>query len=244
MRKTLLFTALAAAAGVCAAQDVGRVVSSSPIYRQVEVPQQVCTTEEVQVRPSQWQPQQNCRTQSRFENRAVGYNVTYEYAGRRYDTQTATPPGSTIPLRVSAMGVSSLAPPLPSDGSGPATAGAAYGSADAGTPQNGSIGSSYSTLQAQEPDQPVQVQPGVVVPTTTYTTVRRVVQPAAIIIQPPPPPPVYLTPAYPAYPAYSPAYGPGYGSGYGGGYYPGTSAWAGIPLGLSLNLGYSRGRWR
>jgi hypothetical protein len=230
MKKTLLFTALAAATGVCAAQEAGRVLASTPIYREVEVPQQVCTTEEVQVQPSQWQRQQNCRTRSRLENRAVGYNVTYEYAGRRYDTQTATQPGATIPLQVTAMGVSSLAPPLAAEAPAAPASGTRYGSNDA--PQGGS--GSYSTLPSPEPEGPVTVQPGVVVPTAPYGVVHRVVQPVPVIVQPAP---VYLAPAYPAY-------GPGYGYGYGGGYYPGASAWGGVPLGLSLNLGYSRGRWR
>jgi len=42
---TLLFT------GLCAAQDEGLVISSTPVVQQVAVPRQVCTTEEVAVQP-------------------------------------------------------------------------------------------------------------------------------------------------------------------------------------------------
>ncbi len=63
---------------------------------------------------------------------------------------------------------------------------------------------------------------------TTYSTTYRVAQPAPVIVQPAP---VIVQPAYPAYPAYPPY----------GGYYP-APAWGGMPIGLSLGLGYSR--WR
>jgi hypothetical protein len=38
------------------------------------------------------------------ENRIVGYNVTYEYNGRRYQAQLPTDPGPTIRLRVTPVG--------------------------------------------------------------------------------------------------------------------------------------------
>ncbi len=47
--KKLLVVALAAVAGVCAAQEMGRVVSSTPMIQQVAVPRQVCTNEQVAV---------------------------------------------------------------------------------------------------------------------------------------------------------------------------------------------------
>ncbi len=57
MKKLLVLTALVATGGVCLAQemnrdmgrDVGRVLSSTPVWQQVGVPQQVCTTEQVPV---------------------------------------------------------------------------------------------------------------------------------------------------------------------------------------------------
>ena len=43
---------------------------------------------------------QQCSTQTTYENRAVGYNVTYEYAGRQYQVQTPQDPGPTIRVQV------------------------------------------------------------------------------------------------------------------------------------------------
>lgn len=45
----LLATAALATSGLCAAQDFGRVVSSTPVMQQVAVPRQVCTNEQVEV---------------------------------------------------------------------------------------------------------------------------------------------------------------------------------------------------
>jgi uncharacterized protein YcfJ len=47
---------------------------------------------------------QNCTTQTSYENRTVGYNVVYEYAGRQYTTQMANDPGPTVQLQVTPMG--------------------------------------------------------------------------------------------------------------------------------------------
>ncbi len=47
------------------------------------------------------QEQTTCTTQTVYENRTVGYNVTYEYAGRQYQVQTPTDPGPTIRVQVS-----------------------------------------------------------------------------------------------------------------------------------------------
>lgn len=49
---------------------------------------------------SQVQNVQNCSTQTRYENRTMGYNVTYEYAGRQYMMQTPNDPGQFIPVQV------------------------------------------------------------------------------------------------------------------------------------------------
>jgi uncharacterized protein YcfJ len=48
----------------------------------------------------QYQNVQRCTTETYYENRTVGYNVVYEYAGRQYTTRTATDPGAWIPLSV------------------------------------------------------------------------------------------------------------------------------------------------
>lgn len=44
---------------------------------------------------------QKCTTQTQYETRTKGYNVTYEYAGRQYSVQMPYDPGPTIPVRVS-----------------------------------------------------------------------------------------------------------------------------------------------
>lgn len=49
MKKLFLLTVAAAASTVALAQEVGRVISSTPIIQQVGVPRQVCTTEQVAV---------------------------------------------------------------------------------------------------------------------------------------------------------------------------------------------------
>ena len=52
MKKSVLFSAmgvLAACGGVAQAQEVGRVISSTPVVQQVAVPRQVCTTQPMAV---------------------------------------------------------------------------------------------------------------------------------------------------------------------------------------------------
>ncbi|WP_404826408.1 glycine zipper 2TM domain-containing protein [Diaphorobacter aerolatus] len=43
---------------------------------------------QVEAGPPGYYPVQRCGTQTYYENRTVGYDVTYEYAGRRYTTRT------------------------------------------------------------------------------------------------------------------------------------------------------------
>ena len=154
MKKTLVRTAvltvLTAAAGLCAAQEMGRVISSTPIVQQVSVPRQMCHNETVVTPPSSSgggallgaivggvlgntvgggsgralatmagvvggavagdhiegrgpgyaQNVQRCGTQTYLENRTVGYNVVYEFAGRQYTTQMANDPGPQIQVQV------------------------------------------------------------------------------------------------------------------------------------------------
>lgn len=145
-----LASGLALASGACMAQDVGRVLSSTPVVQQVGVPRRVCTTEQVVVQapksgagavmgaiaggamgnavgrgagqaaatmlglvggaivgdriegapPEQLQNVQHCATQTVYENRTVGYNVQYEFAGKQYAVQMPQDPGPTIALQV------------------------------------------------------------------------------------------------------------------------------------------------
>jgi len=56
--------------------------------------------------PVQMQTVQNCGTQTFYENRPVGYNVVYEFAGKQYSVQMPNDPGPTIQLQVSPVGAS------------------------------------------------------------------------------------------------------------------------------------------
>lgn len=47
-----------------------------------------------------------CGTQTTYQNRTVGYDVTYEYAGRQYTTRMASDPGAYVPVEVGAVGES------------------------------------------------------------------------------------------------------------------------------------------
>lgn len=50
------------------------------------------------------QNQTTCTTQNIYENRLVGFNVVYEYAGKQYSVQLPQDPGPTIQLQVTPMG--------------------------------------------------------------------------------------------------------------------------------------------
>lgn len=155
MKKSLVLSLIGlGAVGVAQAQEVGRVLSTTPVIQQYAVPRQVCSTQQVAVEqpktgaggvmgaiaggavgnqighgggraaatvlgvvggailgdriegPGQTQVQnvQNCTTQTVYENRAVGYNVVYEYAGKQYTVQLPYDPGPTIKLQVSPVG--------------------------------------------------------------------------------------------------------------------------------------------
>jgi uncharacterized protein YcfJ len=154
MKKLLLLSAAMLSSGLCLAQDVGQVISSTPVMQQVGVPRQVCSTEEVTVQApksgagalmggiaggamgnavgggsgraaatmigifggailgdriegapmAQVQNVQRCGMQTFYENRTVGYNVVYEFAGRQYAVQMPNDPGPSIQLQVSPVG--------------------------------------------------------------------------------------------------------------------------------------------
>lgn len=55
---------------------------------------------EGQGRPPHYQDVQRCTTETFYENRTVGYNVVYEYAGRQYTTRTERDPGGWLPISV------------------------------------------------------------------------------------------------------------------------------------------------
>jgi len=47
---------------------------------------------------------QRCGTQTTYENRAVAYNVVYEFGGKQYSVQMPQDPGPTIQLQVTPVG--------------------------------------------------------------------------------------------------------------------------------------------
>ena len=53
---------------------------------------------------NQIQNQTTCSTQTVYENRLIGYNVVYEYAGKQYNVQLPQDPGPTIQLQVTPLG--------------------------------------------------------------------------------------------------------------------------------------------
>lgn len=96
MKKLLMVSALLAGAGLLsgavAAQEVGKVISSTPVLKKVTEPRSTCTNDAA--------GQQKCRTEMVTEDRNIGYKVVYEYAGKQHTVQLPFPPGATIPLEV------------------------------------------------------------------------------------------------------------------------------------------------
>jgi len=158
MNKAILVSAMGlaglASATVAWADEVGRVISSTPVVQQVPVSRQVCNQQVMQVQQpaptsgggavlgaivggllgntvgggfgraaatgvgvvagaavgnnleqrNQYQVAQQpvtaCNMQTSYENRTVGYNVQYEYAGKTYSVQMPYDPGPTIRLQI------------------------------------------------------------------------------------------------------------------------------------------------
>lgn len=51
----------------------------------------------------QAQTVQNCQTETVYENKVIGYNVTYEFAGKQYMVQMPNDPGPTIQVNVTPL---------------------------------------------------------------------------------------------------------------------------------------------
>lgn len=163
MKNTLLVPFVLLASGLVGAQELGQVISSTPVLQQVAIPRQVCNIEQVAVQQpksgagavmgavaggavgnavgngggraaatvlgilggamigdriegapqTQMQNMERCTTQTFYENRAVAYNVVYEYAGKQYSVQMPNDPGPTIQLQVTPVGMSDPAPNPP-----------------------------------------------------------------------------------------------------------------------------------
>ena len=63
--------------------------------------------------PVQTYNQTTCTMQSAYENRLVGYQVVYEYAGKQYTTQLQQDPGPTVELNVSPVAIMANTPVAP-----------------------------------------------------------------------------------------------------------------------------------
>ncbi len=59
------------------------------------------------------QPVTTCTTQAVMENRLVGYNVVYEYAGKTYNVQLPQDPGPTLAIQVTPAGMPAVTPAAP-----------------------------------------------------------------------------------------------------------------------------------
>lgn len=70
------------------------VLAATPIYEQVAVPQETCRT---------YSSYQRCETSTTYEDRIVGYNVTYTYQGQQYTQRMAHNPGQRVPVQTSSQ---------------------------------------------------------------------------------------------------------------------------------------------
>lgn len=77
------------------------VLATEPVVQTVAVPRQVCHSE------------LRCGTTTFYENRTVGYRVTYLHEGREYTVQLPYDPGPTLTLQQDAalLGQPGAAPP-------------------------------------------------------------------------------------------------------------------------------------
>jgi len=97
MKKLLLVSGLAVVSGFAVAQETGKVLSSTPVTREVGVQQQ-CAPDA--------SPRDPCHSVTNFEKRTIGYKVVYEYAGKQYTTQLPEDPGATVSLQITPAGAS------------------------------------------------------------------------------------------------------------------------------------------
>jgi uncharacterized protein YcfJ len=172
LRLSVLAAAALLAGSAFAATEYGRVISSTPVYGELAVPQRECRDEEQAVAtPGAYYSSgvgalvgavvgaavgngigagagraaatgigavagaaignnveaastppavtttmvRRCRTVTHRENKVVGYDVTYEYAGRRYTTRLAQDPGERIALDVNVAPRDASPPPAAYD---------------------------------------------------------------------------------------------------------------------------------
>jgi uncharacterized protein YcfJ len=256
MKHTVLFAALGLVAFGAAAQEVGHVISSTPVVQQVAVPRQNCVPGMVSAQPqtsgmggltggiagaaigsqigagtgtaaamlvgtvagallgntiegngirAQQAAVPTCTTENSYENRTVGYDVAYEYAGRQYTTRMPYDPGATVRLQVSTVAQGGVAPGAVV--SAPPVQGLAQAPAVVPAP---------APVVVQQP-YPVAQQP--------YPVMQ---QPYPVAVQPYPPVAVYPAPyPYPVYqqPYFYPPVGVSLGFVFGGHGHGGHRHW-------------------
>ncbi|MEK9951018.1 MAG: hypothetical protein VW687_02495 [Curvibacter sp.] len=97
----LVLSGLAASAMAELVLQHAPVLATEPVVQTVAVPRQVCHSE------------LRCGTTTFYENRTVGYRVTYLYEGREYTVQLPYEPGPTLTLQQDAalLGQPGAAPP-------------------------------------------------------------------------------------------------------------------------------------
>ena len=89
---SVLVSAAALLPGVAAAEEQGKVISSTPVLKKVTEPRSTCDNDA--------DGKQRCRTEMVTEDRQIGFKVVYEYAGKQHTVQLPFAPGPTIPLDV------------------------------------------------------------------------------------------------------------------------------------------------
>lgn len=75
------------------ADELARVVSSTPISQAVEVPRQICIRSDAG-------ELMNCKTEMTRETRIIGFNIVYEYGGKQYTVQMPSDPGPSVRLQI------------------------------------------------------------------------------------------------------------------------------------------------
>lgn len=98
-------SALASVSQLASAEELGTVISSTPVLKRVSEPRTTCTTDNGRER---------CTTEMVTEDRTIGYKVVYEYAGKQREVQLPFPPGKTIPLEISPAGPTGYVTPTQS----------------------------------------------------------------------------------------------------------------------------------
>lgn len=93
----VLMAVMGLQAGVAGAQEQGRVISATPLTQPVSVQRQVCPVDAAGIAGTA------CTLQTFSENRAVAYDVVYEYGGKQFSVQMPQDPGPVVQLQISAV---------------------------------------------------------------------------------------------------------------------------------------------